>query len=172
MINIYKFKLISHRGLLNGPSSKMENNISNIIDNIKKYPFLINELDIWINSDSIYVGHNCPNYSIDKKLLFENSRNLILHIKGINSFSVESLQLIQEIIKKCHCFSHQDDDFTLTNKGWIWSHPSKGFIENTICVLPETINSLDLAVKIFNFEKLHGVCTDYPLKVLNLMKLI
>jgi len=39
-------------------------------------------------------------------------------------------------------------------------------------VLPETINSLDLAVKIFNFEKLHGVCTDYPLKVLNLMKLI
>ena len=81
MINTYKFKLIAHRGLLNGSSLKLENNFQNILDNIKKYPFIINELDIWIKSDSIYVGHNNPSY----KKIIEQSIDNICHeyIKSI-----------------------------------------------------------------------------------------
>ena len=172
MINTTKFKVIAHRGLLHGPSIELENNIENIENNIKKYPYIINELDIWLDSDLIYIGHNEAARQIDLDILSNYSKNLILHIKGINFESIKSIYLLKSIGEKFHFFSHQDDDFTITNHGWVWSHPKKGFVKNTICVLPEEVMSLDLAVNQFEFKQLYGVCSDYPLELLDLMKSI
>lgn len=171
MINTSKFKLIAHRGLLHGPSIELENNIKNIENNIKKYPQIINELDIWVDSDLIYIGHDKTNQHVDLEVLHEYSKNLILHIKGIDFSSIKSINLLNSIREGFHFFSHQDDDFTITNKGWVWSHPRRGFVKNTICVLPEKIMELDLAVKSFEFKQLCGVCSDYPLELLDLITL-
>ena len=168
MTNFSKLKVIAHRGLLDGPSSDKENNLENIQSNIKKYPEIINELDIWIDSNNIYIGHDYPKNKIQSKILYENSRNLILHIKGVNLVTQNGVKIFNNILKNCHYFAHQEDDFVITNKGWIWSHPRNGFVKNTICVLPEKIESLDSAVKKIEFNSLYGVCTDYPLKVLDL----
>ena len=106
MINISKLKVIAHRGLLNGPSSEKENNIKIILSNIKEYPNIINELDIWIDSEEIYVGHDYKKKIIEPKILYENSKNLILHIKGIKLISEKSLNLFNNVLNNCHYFTH------------------------------------------------------------------
>ena len=104
MINTTKFKVIAHRGLLHGPSIELENNIENIENNIKKYPYIINELDIWLDSDLIYIGHNEAARQIDLDILSNYSKNLILHIKGINFESIKSIYLLKSIGEKFHFF--------------------------------------------------------------------
>ena len=170
MTNISKLKLIAHRGLLHGPSTEKENNLENILSNIKKYPDIINELDIWIESDDIYLGHDFPKKKILPEILYKYSKNLILHIKGVNLITKKDFKIFNEVLNKCHYFSHQEDDFAITNKGWIWSHPRNGFVKNTICVLPEKIEALEFATKKIEFKSLYGICTDYPLKMLDLFE--
>ena len=170
MTNISKLKLIAHRGLLDGPCLEKENNIKIILSNIKEYPNIINELDIWIDSEEIYIGHDYQKNKIKPKILFEHSKNLILHIKGIKLTSEKSLNIFNNVLSNCHFFTHQEDDFVITNKGWIWSHPRNGFVKNTICVLPEKIESIDSAIKKNKFKSLQGICTDYPLKMLKLLE--
>jgi hypothetical protein len=42
-------------------------------------------------------------------------------------------------------FFHQEDDITLTSKGYIWAYPGKQPIKNSIAVMPE-LNKDDLTV--------------------------
>ena len=160
--------LLKARLFYSSPLEK-ENNIKIILSNIREYPDMINELDIWIDSEEIYIGHDYQKNKIEPKILYENSKNLILHIKGIELKSEKSLNLFNNILSNCHFFTHQEDDFVITNKGWIWSHPRNGFVKNTICVLPEKIESIDSAIKKNKFKSLKGICTDYPLKMLKLL---
>jgi hypothetical protein len=39
-----------------------------------------------------------------------------------------------------HYFWHQNDDITITNKGYWWTFPGKKLYTNSICVLPENFN--------------------------------
>ena len=57
---------------------------------------------------------------------------------------------------KCHYFWHQNDNVTLTNKGYFWTYPGQRLFENSICVLPEISNYNDFPCK--------GICSDYILK--------
>ena len=82
MTNISNLITIAHRGLLEGPSKKLENNPENIFYNIKNYPNLLNEIDINIVNDAIYAGHDKPSYKVDLKLILKHKRNLILLIKA------------------------------------------------------------------------------------------
>ena len=50
-------------------------------------------------------------------------------------------------------FFHQEDDITLTSKGYIWAYPGKQPIKNSIAVMPE-LNKDDLT-------KATGICSDY-----------
>lgn len=170
MTNIGNFKLIAHRGLLEGPSKKLENDINLIKDNIKKYPYLINELDLRIG-EKIFVGHEVTDEYIEPEFLIENTKNLILHIKQIDPNATKSIKYLNLLYDKCHLYSHDADDFAITNNGWIWLHPRLGIVPNTICVMPETfisLSSLEFSSKI---HLLSGVCTDYPLKLLSTKKI-
>jgi hypothetical protein len=52
-----------------------------------------------------------------------------------------------------HYFWHQEDDYTITSKGFIWTYPGKKLFLKSICVLPEK----------FNYEKIKctGICSDF-----------
>ena len=52
-----------------------------------------------------------------------------------------------------HCFWHQEDDVTLTSRGYIWTYPGKPLTENSIAVKPEKNNE--------NVKKVLGICSDY-----------
>jgi hypothetical protein len=55
-----------------------------------------------------------------------------------------------------NCFWHQEDDFTLTSSGFIWTYPNKNVLDNSIIV------DNDPKWKEKNY-KCYGVCSDYIL---------
>ena len=55
-------------------------------------------------------------------------------------------------------FWHQEDDFTLTSKQFIWSYPGKPYTSRSIIVMPEQSNLSWESLKVTNC---HGICSDY-----------
>ena len=133
---------ISHRGYINGSDKDLENNP-------KQIEFLYNknydiEIDVRFHKNKFYLGHDEPKYEINHNFL-ENQK-LWCHAK--NHETLEELSKI-----KCHYFWHQEDDYTITSKGFIWVYPGKPLIKNSICVLPEDFK--------LDTSQCYGLCTDY-----------
>ena len=133
---------ISHRGFINGKDKSLENNPNQI-----KY---LTELDINVEVDvrfyknKFYLGHDEPVYEINKSFLTNNK--LWCHAKNY-----ETLEILTTV--NCHYFWHQEDDYTITSKGFIWVYPGKPLIKNSISVLPEDFK--------INTTECYGICTDY-----------
>ena len=152
-------KIISHRGNLEGPDLLKENHP----DQIKKVLDLgfDVEIDVWVNNDNseeVLFGHDKPIYGISD-LTFErlfHSYQVWFHCKDLKILNWFSMWA-----DECHFFWHQEDDFTLTNKNYIWTYPGKELTNNSILVLPEQIN---IEPKYMKDKNIYGVCTDYPIK--------
>lgn len=172
-------KLIAHRGNIDGKKPDFENHpdyIKMAID----YGYDV-EVDLWYK-DGWYLGHDNPTYNLDWKFILNNSDKLWLHCKNVESMvelhkmkmwkgategsgiSGTSPEHIEEMNKynNIKYFWHQEDDFTLTSNGYIWTYPGKQLTENSICVLPElknyTLEDIDLC---------YGICSDYIKKYKN-----
>lgn len=141
-------KVISHRGNLNGSNPLTENSISAI--NIALHKNFDVEIDVWFKNGKWYLGHDKPTYQINKSFL-ENDK-LWCHAKNLDALNL----MLKN--KKIHCFWHQNDDFALTSKNYIWTYPNKKTVNNSIIVL---IKKQKITKKIF------GICTDYPLLYVN-----
>ena len=115
--------LISHRGNLKG-KSKYENHPKYILDALSM-GFDV-EIDVWYLDHTFYLGHDKPQYRIKKDFLLK--KKLWCHAKNPKA--------IYELSKtKSHYFWHQNDDYTLTSKGYIWVYPNKKYFKNSIIVL-------------------------------------
>ena len=169
MTNISNLMVIAHRGLLEGPSKKLENNPENIFYNIKNYPKLFNEIDINFVNDAIYTGHDKPTYKVDLQFILNNKNKLILHIKRLDYDSPYAFDTLLKLYETCHCFCHEEDNFTITNKGLIWSHPKMGLNKNTVFVMPEKVMPISSEAFINNLNLLKGVCTDFPLEIMKII---
>ena len=132
---------ISHRGYINGVDERIENNPNNITKLLEKNIHV--EVDVRYYNDSFYLGHDDPKYKIDVNFL--KHKNLWCHAKNF-----ETLDEIRKI--DCHYFWHQEDDYTLTSKGFVWVYPGKPLIKNSIAVLPEKFKQ-DISI-------CYGICTD------------
>jgi|TARA_B110000305_G_C18821638_1_gene351649 hypothetical protein len=133
---------ISHRGFVDGKNSELENNPAQI-------EYLINknidvEIDVRFYKNKFYLGHDEPIYEISENFL--HNKRLWCHAK--NYQTLEALTKVN-----CHYFWHQEDDYTLTSKGFIWVYPGKTLIKNSICVLPEEFK--------LDTSECYGVCTDH-----------
>jgi hypothetical protein len=135
---------ISHRGNINGNNSS-ENNPDYIRDTIGK-GFDV-EVDIWFKNEQLFLGHDYPQYLID--INFLKNDNLWCHAKN--------LQALEFMLRKnIHCFWHQEDDYTLTSRGYIWTYPDKPVCKNSIIVcknLKETQSYANIDIV--------GICSDY-----------
>ena len=140
--------LISHRGNLNGVNSINENNPSYLMSALNK-GFDV-EVDVRFENSKFYLGHDYSQYEINKEFLI-NPR-IWCHAK-----THEALNALHNI--NAHYFWHQEDDYTITSKGFIWTYPSKKLLPNSICVLPETTSYK-------SFECL-GICSDFIEKYKN-----
>ena len=61
-----------------------------------------------------------------------------------------------------HYFWHQEDDYTLTSKNFVWVYPGKKLLKNSILVMPEW----DMEVSKIKLDKeIFGVCSDYVLEL-------
>ena len=134
--------LISHRGNLNGVIPEKENH-PKYLDIALKKGFHV-EIDVRFHNNKFYLGHDFNQYEIDKDFLL--NENVWCHAK--------TEVALRELIKiKAHYFWHQEDDYTITSKGFIWTYPGKKLLENSICVLPENAN--------YRYINCKGICSDF-----------
>ena len=141
---------IAHRGLTHGPDAELENNPIQISKAVKLgYDC---EVDLWVVNGELFLGHDEPTYKVDYTFLSINP--LWIHAKNL-----DALVWLQNHHKKFNYFWHQNDDFTLTSEGYIWTYPGKPLSENSICVMPEWNISTE---HLHNFDQnCYGVCSDY-----------
>lgn len=141
-------KIISHRGYVNGPDNSLENNPAHIKKIIETG--VDTEVDVWYVNDSFFLGHDNPKYEVTKQFLTDS--RLWCHAKNILA-----LEKMLEI--GAHCFWHQEDEYTLTSKGYIWAYP--GVLTpkvKSVFLFPERYPGIN--IKDFMF-----ICTDYIYKI-------
>tara|TARA_R110000796_G_scaffold220702_1_gene336791 strand:+ start:354 stop:779 length:426 start_codon:yes stop_codon:yes gene_type:complete len=133
--------LISHRGNISGKNISLENNPGYIKDAIHLGYNV--EVDVWYNN-GFWLGHDEPLYPIGISFLM--NEKLWCHAKNIEAL------LMMKMEDNIHYFWHQEDDITLTSKGYIWAYPGKQPIKNSIAVMPEIYKD--------NLDKCIGICSD------------
>lgn len=133
---------ISHRGNIEGPNEKNENDPKYIIEALNSGYDV--EVDVWFNDQGFFLGHDKPVYPTDYKFLM--NEKLWCHAKNIQA-------LIEMKKYAIHYFWHEYDNVTLTSKNYIWAYPRLNNLPGTIAVLPETSNGSVKGCK--------GICSDY-----------
>ena len=124
---------------MNGPSA-LENHPDHIREALQA-GFDV-EVDVWLIDGDIWFGHDEPQYPAHITVL--NNRYW-LHCKNI-----EALRFFGGIeINEANVFWHENDDYTLTNKRFIWTNIGKDLTGRSIMVMPEVTdptleNTLDV----------------------------
>ena len=139
-------RLISHRGNINGPNPKMENEpkyIANAI--LQGYEV---EVDIWFIDNVLYLGHDKPQYSVDFRWFRDKITKLWIHCKNI-----EAVVFFKKCGNDINYFWHEKDTLTLTSQNHLWAYPGKQPIKNSIAVMPEINND--------NISQCSGICSDF-----------
>lgn len=147
---------IAHRGLFNGPDSTKENHPFQIMTAIELgYQC---EIDLRIVDNKLYLGHDNPQYEVDEYWLRDS--NLWIHAKNIEAL----YWLSTHQTWKYNYFWHENDQYTLTSKGYIWTNPKNMLTHNSVMVMPEHVDqTLSNAI----IANCHAICSDY----VNIIKL-
>ena len=147
-------KLIAHRGNINGPNP-LEENRPEYIEKAIELGYDV-EIDIRYepNVDGLYLGHDDSQYVVNWLWLSKYKENLWIHCKNIESLSEFSLES-----NGYNYFWHQEDDYTLTSKNYIWTYPGTTYKKNSVVVMPGWEKSV-------NWHKLkasncYAICSDY-----------
>tara|TARA_B100001175_G_scaffold313267_1_gene320579 strand:+ start:57 stop:494 length:438 start_codon:yes stop_codon:yes gene_type:complete len=133
--------LISHRGNISGKNTDLENSPEYINSALKmKYNV---EIDIFYFKKDFYLGHDKPTYKIKKNFL--KNKNLWIHAKNF-----EALSMLKG--NAHNFFWHENDQYTLTNRGYIWTYPGRYLGPQSIAV---SLNKKKIA------KNIYGICSDY-----------
>ena len=85
-------KLISHRGNVDGKYPQYEN-LPEYVDKALSLGYDV-EVDLWIDNDGYYLGHDEPTYPINLKWLTDRYLHLWIHCKDLRTLSeMRELQL-------------------------------------------------------------------------------
>ena len=101
--------LISHRGNINGIQENKENE-PEYINNAIKSGFDV-EVDVRYREDKFFLGHDFDQYEVSKDFLI--NKKIWCHAK--TNITLSALHKIG-----AHYFWHQEDDYTITSRGFIW----------------------------------------------------
>ena len=150
-------KLISHRGNINGPNPLKENS-PEYIDLAIDQGYDV-EIDIRYDAfdGKFYLGHDDPQYVVTPYWLAQHMDHLWIHCKNIDA--------LYHFVGKTggyNYFWHQEDNFTLTSKGYIWTYPGKTYTPKSIVVMPELNKPNWDQITVMNC---YGVCSDYVSKI-------
>ena len=138
-------KFISHRGNVRGPDPECENDPSQITAVLAEGYDV--EIDVWKIGSKLFLGHDLPQFPIESRFL--QNEKLLCHAKNL-----EALEYMLKI-DGIHCFWHQEDHYTLTNKGYIVSYPGYAVTPKTICMRPEAQAYTHL------YGVAYAICSDY-----------
>jgi hypothetical protein len=136
--------LIAHRGNINGINKPLENYPGYIYTALEA-GFHV-EIDVRLVDGKLFLGHDTPQFPVD--INFLKNEKLLCHAKNREAFE---LMLMHENI---HSFWHQEDEYTLTSKRIPVVYPGKPIIKNSIVMVRDYYNELDVS-------NCYGVCSDY-----------
>lgn len=145
-----KPKLIAHRGNMHGPSPN-ENN-PECFGIVLARGFDI-EVDVWYREGHFVLGHDKPKYPVSKELL--QSEHFWCHAKN-----PDAIKAMED--NDIHHFWHENDQYTLTSKGYTWCHPEATYIPGSILNQPEWNDAsviYQLTPAIMN--SYFAICSDY-----------
>ena len=148
--------LIAHRGNIDGINTSKENHPDYIKSALDSGFYA--EIDLWKTNNELYLGHDNPEYIVDKYFL--NNDKLFVHCKNI-----EALEFMAKSNLSSEYFWHETDHCTLTSRLNVWVYPGKQLIPGSIAVMPEVDFLGDLS-------KCYGICSDYVLKYKKELKLL
>lgn len=137
---------IAHRGNFDGPS-EVENEPVYVGVAISQ-GFDV-EVDIWMDESGIFLGHDKPQYQINETYIEDIKDHAWFHCKNI-----QALGYFTHNMPDARYFWHQEDDYTLTSNGYIWTYPGKTATSKSIVVLKD---KTDLS----KYEGVYAVCSDY-----------
>ena len=140
--------LISHRGNITRSIPERENDPKYIHEAIVN-GFNV-EVDVWFVDGKFKLGHDKPQYDFPHQLIEHQAKKLWIHCKNLEA--VAQFNILDRDGIYINYFWHQEDDITLTSRGYIWAYPGKQPINNSIAVMPE-LNNDDLS-------KCIGICSD------------
>ena len=144
--------LIAHRGNIHGPNPELENNPF-YIDKAIEQGYNV-EIDIRGSFyTKFYLGHDEAQYIVSPSWIFERASHLWIHAKDI-----QALHSLTQQASNFNVFWHQDDFYTMTTKGFIWTYPGHTLTPQSICVMPEKFEGLYSQHEINNCA---GVCSDF-----------
>ena len=141
--------LISHRGNIDGKIPEKENH-PNYIDATLGSGYDV-EADVWYIDGKIMLGHDNPQYEVNLRWFTDRINKLWVHCKNTGS-----LVYLRDCGYDINYFWHQTDDVIITSKGFLWVHPGKQPINNSIAVLPELFND--------DIKECIGICSDFIIK--------
>jgi hypothetical protein len=144
--------LISHRGNITRSIPERENDPKYIHEAIVN-GFNV-EVDVWFVDGKFKLGHDKPQYDFPHQLIEHQAKKLWIHCKNLEA--ITQFNILDRDGIYINYFWHQEDDITLTSRGYIWAYPGKQPIKNSIAVMPE-LNNDDLS-------KCIGICSDNIVK--------
>jgi len=144
--------LIAHRGNIDGPNPKMENN-PQYIDKAINNDYNV-EIDVrGCFKSGFFLGHDSPQYEVTFDWLHDRAEYLWIHAKDI-----QALYTFSQQIKGWNAFWHQEDEHTLTTGGFIWAYPGSILTPRSICVMPEMSN---IKYTEQDLQICAGICSDF-----------
>jgi hypothetical protein len=142
---------ICHRGNVAGPQKELENNFGVLIQrSIQGYRV---EVDVWYKDNTLWLGHDKPEYKITLEWLASCKKRLI-HAKDGKTFE----HLLLEAGRRAfdlHIFYHTEEDYVLTNKGLVICYPGKPLLQGSLCMMPERAK-----YTMEELQKSFSVCSD------------
>ena len=119
-------KFIAHRGLFQGPDKDKENNPDQICEALRK-GFDV-EIDLRCDeNNNLFLGHDYNQYPISKDFLLDSIDRFWIHCKDLEALN--HINLFQD----ANYFWHQEDDYTLTSKNFVWVYPGKKLLKSPNC---------------------------------------
>jgi arabinogalactan endo-1,4-beta-galactosidase len=135
-------KLISHRGNTKGPSNDLENT-PELIDRAIKKGFDV-EVDVWYVDGHYWLGHDKPMHPMGSFYL--HHPKLWRHAKNLEA-------LRRMLDSGVHCFWHENDERTITSRGYVWTYPGKEYDSRSIIVVNGPV--------VGEIPKVYGICSDF-----------
>jgi hypothetical protein len=136
--------LVSHRGNISGPNPENENHPDYITEALSR-GFDV-EVDVWGDKE-LWLGHDKPQYKCPTSFLINNYQKLWIHCKNL-----AAIDILSEF-KVLNYFWHQNDDFTLTSKNFIWTYPGKYVCNKSVLVIDDA--------REYAGPICFGLCSDY-----------
>jgi hypothetical protein len=155
-------RIISHRGNVSGPSPKYENS-PEFIDSALSLGLDV-EVDLRIVNNNFFLGHDNPDFEVSIDWLNQRKKNLWIHTKNFNAFE-QLLELNNNFI----FFYYTLEPLVLISNGKIWCHQIENITNPPNCIAPLISKASLLEEKRTNW---FGVCTDYPLYLKKILKVL